>query len=46
MILRLDIYGYKRITLWDNQTGYHVRILKDTNKDINGYIKVMQVGYN
>jgi hypothetical protein len=34
------------ITLWDNETGYHVRILKDTDKDIYGYIKVMQAGYN
>ena len=42
----MDIYGYTRITLWDNQTGYHVRILKDTHKDMYGYIKVMIFGYN
>ena len=42
----LDINGYLWITLWDNATGYHMRILKDTYKDIYGYIKVMQVGYS
>ncbi len=47
-IQSLDIIGYLWITLWDNETGYrdHMRILKDTDKDIYGYIKVMQVGYN
>jgi hypothetical protein len=42
----LEIYGYIWITLCDNPTGYQIRILKDTNKDIEGYIKVMIFGYN
>jgi hypothetical protein len=43
----LYIYGYLWITLWDhNQVGYHIRILKDTNMDIYGSIKVMIFGYN
>jgi hypothetical protein len=39
-----DMYGYIWIPIWDNQTGYHIWILKDTKKDICGYTQVMQFG--